>query len=274
MTVMTESSFPENQITHEPALTPALYGLIGYPLGHSFSRAYFKKKFAHEGIDADYLNFELQSVDALPSLLDQYQTLRGLNVTIPHKQNIIPLLDELSAEARSIGAVNVVKIMREKNNAKPYLKGFNSDIIGFMESIRPLLMPHHKRALVLGTGGASKAICRGLEMLGLQWKYVSRRKLDGHFTYADLTGDLLDQYKVIVNCTPLGMSPRTDCCPELPYNALTPDHLLYDLVYNPEITLFMRNGRRYGAVVKNGLEMLHLQAEASWRFWNEENGKD
>ena len=250
------------------------YGLLGYPLGHSFSRAFFQEKFAREGIDADYLNFELPSIEQLPQLLSAHPDLRGLNVTIPYKQAVIPYLDELSDEARAIGAVNVIRCTM--NEGRRTLKGFNSDIIGFMDSIRPLLQPHHKKALVLGTGGASKAICHGLEKLGIEWRYVSRNRPaavpegspEGPFTYSDITPALLAEYTVIVNCTPLGMYPRVDSCPDIPYNALTPRHLLYDVVYNPDITLFMRQGRRYGAVVKNGLEMLHRQAIASWEFWN------
>ena len=278
------------------------YGLLGYPLGHSFSRAYFNSKFATEGIDAEYLNFELPDISGLPTLLEAHPRLKGLNVTIPHKQAVIPFLDELSDEARAIGAVNVIRIERqESGTAKPYLKGFNSDVIGFVESIRPLLQSHHTRALVLGTGGASKAVCRGLEKLGIEWRYVSRKRHtaphssapnspitvpsgspknpitvpsgspEGPLTYSDLTPSLLADYTVIVNCTPLGMYPRIDSSPELPYAALSKRHLLYDLVYNPDITQFMRQGRRFGATVKNGLEMLHLQADASWAFWN---GKD
>ena len=257
-----------------------LFGLLGYPLGHSFSRAFFNKKFAEEGIDAEYLNFEVPSAEMLMQVIEAHPNLRGLNVTIPHKQAVIPFLDELSDEARAIGAVNVIRITRpsaphDLASSRPHLKGFNSDIIGFMDSIRPLLQPHHKRALVLGTGGASKAVCRGLEKLGIEWRYVSRRRSDtvspeSPFTYSDITPALLADYTVIVNCTPLGMHPRIDSAPEIPYAALSPRHLLYDLVYNPDITLFMREGRRFGAVVKNGLEMLHRQAIASWEFWNSE----
>ena len=234
-------------------------------------------KFAREGIDAEYLNFELSSIEQLPKLLAKRPDLRGLNVTIPYKQAVIPYLDELSEEARAIGAVNVVRIEPlEHNQQLPNcklsnckLKGFNSDVIGFTESIRPLLQPHHKKALVLGTGGASKAICRGLEKLGIEWRYVSRKRSgEDIFSYSDVTPSLLADYTVIVNCTPLGMFPKVDAAPTIPYAALSPRHLLYDLVYNPEVTEFMRQGRRYGATVKNGLEMLHLQALASWDFWN------
>ena len=261
-----------------------LYGLIGFPLGHSFSKGFFTEKFAREGIDAKYLNFEIPDATMLFDVLRENPELRGLNVTLPHKQTVIPLLDELSDEAREIGAVNVIKIERFNdlrfNDCNPtsinpqilkssiHLKGFNSDIIGFMDSIKPLLQPHHKKALVLGTGGASKAICVGLKRLGLEWKYVSRTPHEGRFTYTDLTADVMQAYTVIVNCSPVGMFPKIDVAPAIPYELLTPRHLLFDCVYNPEDTLFMQKGRVQGATVKNGLEMLHLQAIASWKFWN------
>lgn len=239
------------------------YGLIGFPLGHSFSRGFFTEKFAREGIDAEYVNFEIPDASMLLDVIRNNPELRGLNVTLPHKQAVIPLLDELSDEAREIGAVNVIRIRDGK------LKGFNSDIIGFTDSIRPLLQPHHKKALVLGTGGASKAICVGLNRLGIEWTYVSRSPREGMLTYEDITAETLQQYTVIVNCTPVGMFPKVDAAPAIPYELLTPQHLLFDCVYNPEDTLFMQKGRAQGATVKNGLEMLHLQAEASWKFWNE-----
>ena len=239
------------------------YGIIGFPLGHSFSRSFFTEKFAREGIDAQYLNFEIPDVTMLKDVLRDNPELRGLNVTLPYKQAVIPLLDELSDEAREIGAVNVIRVRDGR------LKGFNSDIIGFTESIRPLLQPHHKQALVLGTGGASKAICVGLKRLGLEWKYVSRTPREGMITYEDITAETLQDYTVIVNCSPVGMFPKIDQAPAIPYEYLTPKHLLFDCVYNPEDTLFMQKGRAQGATVKNGLEMLHLQAIASWRFWNE-----
>lgn len=262
----------------------AVYGLLGHPLGHSFSSAFFNDKFAREGIDAEYVNYDIDNIGLLPQLLNEHPNICGLNVTIPYKQAVIPYLDELSDEAHAIGAVNVIKVIRstERSKGELILKGFNSDIIGFSNSIRPLLKPHHKRALVLGTGGASKAICRGLEQLGIEWRDVSRKPITvpkGSITvpkgspegstisYSDVTPSLLADYTVIINCTPLGMYPKTDVAPTIPYAALSPRHLLYDLVYNPEITLFMREGRRFGATVKNGLEMLHLQALASWKFW-------
>ena len=240
------------------------YGLLGHPLGHSFSRAFFNDKFAREGIDAEYLNFDLSDISELPQLLAEHPNLCGLNVTIPYKQAVIPYLDELSEEARAIGAVNVIKI------EGPYLKGFNSDVIGFTESIRPLLEPHHKKALVLGTGGASKAVCAGLDKLGIEWRYVSRSGAGERlFTYSDLTPEIIAEYTVIVNCTPLGMYPKTEVCPDLPYEAMDSHTILYDLIYNPDETLFMKRGAEYGANVKNGLEMLLLQAFASWEFWHE-----
>jgi len=244
------------------------YGIIGFPLGHSFSRDFFTEKFAREGIDAQYLNFEIPDVAMLKDVLRDNPELRGLNVTLPHKQAVIPLLDELSDEAREIGAVNVIKISQLSNCKIVKLKGFNSDIIGFTESIKPLLKSHHKRALVLGTGGASKAICVGLKRLGIEWKYVSRTPHEGIITYKDITAETLQEYTVVVNCSPVGMFPKEDEAPAIPYEYLTSKHLLFDCVYNPEDTLFMQRGRAQSATVKNGLEMLCLQAIASWNFWN------
>ncbi len=239
------------------------YGIIGNPLGHSFSKGFFTEKFAREGIDAEYLNFQIPEIGKLTEVLQENPELRGINVTLPYKTEVIPFLDELSDEAREIGAVNVVQI---RNG---HLKGFNSDIIGFTRSIQPLLKPHHRKALILGTGGASRAIRVGLTRLGLEWKYVSRTPREGMITYEDITAETLREYEVIVNCSPVGMFPKVDGCPAIPYEFLTQDNLLYDLVYNPENTLFMKKGALQGAVVKNGLEMLHLQAIASWEFWNE-----
>ena len=260
------------------------YGIIGFPLGHSFSRGFFTEKFAREGIDAQYLNFEIPDATMLKDVLRENPELRGLNVTLPHKQAVIPLLDELSDEAREIGAVNVIKIsqldnftigqlpddkiVKSSNSKIVELKGFNSDIIGFTESIRPLLQPHHTKALILGTGGASRAIRVGLSRLGIEWTYVSRTPHENRLTYSDLTPEVMKDYNVIVNCSPVGMFPKVDEAPAIPYELLTPKHLLFDLVYNPEDTLFMKKGREQGAIVKNGLEMLHLQAIASWEFWN------
>ena len=242
-----------------------LYGLIGIPLGHSFSRKFFTEKFEREGLQAEYRNFEIEDARQMLDVVREHPELRGLNCTIPHKQAIMPMLDELSDMARRIGAVNVIRIRDGR------LKGFNSDIIGFVESIRPLLQPHHTKALVLGTGGASKAICVGLEQLGIEWQYVSRKPRPDGITYADLTAEVMAQHTVIVNCSPVGMHPHNEDCPDIPYHLLTDKHLLYDLVYNPLETTFMKRGQVMGATTKNGLEMLHLQATASWKFWHEED---
>lgn len=242
------------------------YGLIGFPLGHSFSAGFFAEKFAKEGLDARYDNYEMASVEGLRRIIEDDAELYGLNVTIPHKQAVLPLLDDLTPEARAIGAVNVIRI--ERRDGKLRLIGCNSDIIGFTDSIRPLLKPHHTRALVLGTGGASKAVVAGLRSLGIEPTYVSRRPAPGQLTYTDLSSNIIKEHTVIVNCSPVGMHPHTDEAPAIPYELLTPCHLLYDLVYNPLDTRFMQLGREHGATVKNGLEMLHLQAIAAWEMWN------
>ena len=244
------------------------YGLIGYPLGHSFSRKFFTEKFATEGIDAQYLNFEIPSIEEFPEIIKNNPTLRGLNVTIPYKQQVMQYLDDISEEAKAIGAVNVVKCQLSTVNCQLHLTGYNSDVIGFVESIKPLLKPHHKKALILGTGGASKAIRYGLEKkLGMKTLFVSRSAREGMITYEEVTAEVLREYEVIVNCSPVGMYPHVDECPALPYEAMNESNLLYDLVYNPLETLFMKKGAAQGATVKNGLEMLHLQAIASWEFW-------
>ena len=242
------------------------YGLIGYPLGHSFSRNFFTDKFACEGIDAEYKNFEIPSIDDLPLVITGNPHLKGLNVTIPYKEKVIPFLDEISKEAREIGAVNVIRVERKGKNVK--LIGYNSDVVGFKESIEPLLKIHHKKALILGTGGASKAIDYGLKSLGLETVFVSRYRRPETICYEDVTPEVIKEYNVIVNCTPLGMFPKTEECPNLPYEAMDEHTILYDLIYNPDETLFMKKGAERGANVKNGLEMLLLQAFASWEFWN------
>ncbi len=242
------------------------YGLIGYPLGHSFSISYFNEKFKNEGIDAVYENYEIPTIEQLPEVLDTNPELRGLNVTIPYKEKVISYLDSLSPEASEIGAVNVIKI--EHKGKKTVLKGYNSDVIGFTRSIEPLLEPYHKKALILGTGGASKAIEFGLRSLKLETLKVSRTGKDGAIRYTDITPEMMKEYNVIVNCTPCGMFPHADECPDLPYNAMDNHTLLYDLIYNPDETLFLTKGKKKGAIIKNGLEMLLLQAFASWEFWN------
>ncbi len=242
------------------------YGLIGYPLVHSFSISYFNEKFESEGIDAVYENYEIPTIEQLPEVLDTNPELRGLNVTIPYKEKVISYLDSLSPEASEIGAVNVIKV--EHKGKKTVLKGYNSDVIGFTRSIEPLLESYHKKALILGTGGASKAIEFGLRSLKLETLKVSRTGKDGAIRYTDITPEMMKEYNVIVNCTPCGMFPHADECPDLPYEAMDNHTLLYDLIYNPDETLFLTKGKKQGAVIKNGLEMLLLQAFASWEFWN------
>ena len=243
------------------------YGLIGYPLGHSFSKNFFNEKFHSENIDAEYVNFEIPTIEDFNKIIKANPTLCGLNVTIPYKEQVIGYLDELDKDAAAIGAVNVIKIERIKGKTR--LTGFNSDVMGFTQSIESLLEPHHIMALILGTGGASKAINYGLHKLGLETKFVSRSKRNENtITYDDITPEIMEEYKVIVNCTPTGMYPKADECPNIPYDLLTPEHLLYDLLYNPDTTLFMKNGSDRGAIVKNGLEMLLLQAFGAWDIWN------
>lgn len=243
------------------------YGIIGFPLGHSFSPGYFNEKFQNEGIDAHYECFEIPSIESILEIVESNPTLRGLNVTIPYKEKVMEYLDALSDEARQIGAVNVVKVTH--NGKGVHLKGYNSDVIGFTRSIEPLLERWHKKALILGTGGASKAVEYGLRSLGLETLKVSRYEREGTITYAQVTPEVISEYNVIVNCSPVGMYPHVDECPPLPYEAMDRHTLLYDLIYNPDTTLFMKNGKANGAVVKNGLEMLLLQAQAGWEIWND-----
>lgn len=242
------------------------YGLIGYPLGHSFSKNFFNEKFEDEDIDAQYLNFELPNIESLPEVIDMNPELKGLNVTIPYKEKVISYLDYISPEARAIGAVNVIRVSHKGKNV--VLRGYNSDVIGFTKSIEPLLDRYHKKALILGTGGASKAINYGLRSLGLETVFVSRFKRPGTIQYDEITPEVIKEYNVIVNCTPVGMYPEVDVCPQLPYEVMDSHTLLYDLIYNPDQTLFLQKGAERGATVKNGLEMLLLQAFASWEFWN------
>lgn len=244
-----------------------LYGLLGYPLVHSFSQNYFNQKFESENIDAEYINFEIPDIGMLMEVVAENENLDGLNVTIPYKEQVIPFLDEIDPAAKEVGAVNVIKFIRDKDGLR--LKGYNSDIIGFTDSIKSLLKPHHQSALVLGTGGAAKAVSYSLRKLGLDVQLVSRRKSANTLVYEELTKNDLKTHKVIVNTTPLGMYPNVDICPDIPYRYLTPQHLCYDLIYNPDETLFLKNSRLAGAQVKNGLEMLLLQAFASYSIWNQ-----
>ena len=246
-----------------------MYGLIGYPLQHSFSSKFFNEKFQQEGIDAEYVNFEIEHIHELRNTLVFNPHLKGLNVTIPHKEAVIPFLDDISAEAREIGAVNTIKIERSFGNMYGYkLKGYNTDYVGFKNSIAPLIHSDiHKQALVLGTGGASKAVCKALDDLGIERTYVSRNPKQGALTYDTLTAETVVANKIIINTTPLGTFPNVADSPNIPYHALTSQHLLYDLVYNPTETSFLKKGSDMGASIKNGAEMLELQALAAWDIW-------
>ena len=244
------------------------YGLIGYPLHHSFSQSFFNEKFLSEKIDAEYVNFEIPTIKEFRAIIKNNPDLKGLNVTIPYKEQVIPYLDDLSNNAKAIGAVNVIKFVRNKSGKKVKLIGYNSDVIGFQESLEPLLEKYHQSALILGTGGASKAIRRGLDNLGLSSQFVSRERMANAILYEDITPEIMEKHTLIVNCTPVGMFPNINECPNIPYECITSKHFLYDLLYNPDETLFLKKGKEYGAKVKNGLEMLLLQAFASWEFWH------
>ena len=236
------------------------YGIIGFPLHHSFSAKYFNEKFATERIDAEYSLYPTGKEDLRLKIEDLLSSLDGFNVTLPYKQAIIPFLDRLDETAQAIGAVNVV-----------YQRvGYNTDCIGFWESMRPLIRNYDQQALVLGTGGASKAVCYGLHKLGIAPTLVSRTPKEGQLGYTDLTPEVMANHTIIVNCTPLGMYPEVDHCPDIPYDRITARHLLYDCIYNPEETLFLRQGRAQGAQTKNGMEMLTGQAKAAWKIWNKE----
>lgn len=243
------------------------FGLLGFPLQHSFSRSYHNERFARWELDAVYDNYELADLAQLRSIVDAEPELEGLNVTIPYKQAVIPLLDDIDDKARQIGAVNVIRIERGDYGVR--MVGYNSDYIGFRNSIMPLLHPHHRRALVLGTGGASKAVCAALADLGIAVTSVSRTPMGSSVLgYDALTAEVMALHTVVVNTTPLGMYPHVDSCAPIPYDMLTSQHLCYDVVYNPKCTLFMTKAAERGATVCNGLDMLYGQADAAWEIWN------
>lgn len=241
------------------------FGLVGNPLGHSFSQDYFTKKFDRENIEAQYLNFQIEDISMLGDKVLSVPGLRGFNVTIPYKQAVIPYLDTIDEVAQKVGAVNVVKV--EDGAGKRKLSGYNSDVVGFENSLRPLLKSCHASALILGTGGASKAVRYVLEKLGIEYRYVSRTPSDNVYSYDQLTPEIISHNKLIVNCTPLGMSPKVDACADIPYSAIGQQHLCFDLIYNPEETLFLKKSRLQGAVTKNGLDMLIGQAIRAWEIW-------
>lgn len=239
-----------------------VYGIIGYPLGHSFSPAYFSRKFAAENIKANYLSFPIDRIEKFPFLIAENSDIRGLSVTIPYKETIIPFLDDMDSNAASIGAVNCI-VVKDGSN-----KGYNTDIIGFENSLLPLLHSGHKKALILGTGGASKAVRYVLDKLQISYVSVSRSVGEGLLAYEDLSPEIIKDHTLIINTTPLGMYPDTQLFPSLPYYAITDKHLLFDLIYNPTETVFLKLGKQHGATIKNGYEMLEIQAEASWDIWN------
>lgn len=239
-----------------------MYGIIGYPLLQTFSPGYFNAKFEQSGLEESYHKFPLASIAELSTLLQELPGLKGLNVTIPYKEAVLPFLDELDDTAAQIGAVNTIKIRDGR------LTGFNTDVIGFRDSLQPLLGPQHRQALILGTGGASKAVAYALAQLSIGYRFVSRNPAEGQLPYALLDAATINDHLLIVNTTPLGMAPDTSTFPLIPYEHLHTGHLLYDLVYNPSVTLFLQKGAAQGTATKNGYEMLIGQAEAAWAIWN------
>lgn len=247
------------------------FGLIGKSLEHSFSPVFFKEKFEREGIKNCFYNlYPLKNIDEFNYLIHDFSELSGLNVTIPYKQDIISFLDTIDTSAKEIGAVNTIKF--QWNHNKLELVGYNTDFLGFTDSIKPLLKPVHNKALVLGTGGSSLAVVYALKKLGINYKQVSRApQKSGIIDYSSVTPKLIDDNTIIINTTPLGMYPKTDEYPDIPYHAITKEHVLFDLIYNPDQTEFLRKGKLQGATIKNGFEMLMIQAEYSWKIWNEKS---
>jgi shikimate dehydrogenase len=255
------------------------FGLIGFPLGHSFSKKYFTEKFEREGLaDCTYELFPMENISDLPDLLSSNPELCGLNVTIPHKIGIMYYLDKVTPEAKAIDAVNCIKVINQKpiesfftgefSTKKMRLEGYNTDAYAFEASLKPLLKKYHNKALVLGTGGASRAVAFVLDKLDIDYKIVSRRSIRKQIKYSDINQNMMKEHLLIINTTPLGTMPDVETCPDIPYEYITDKHLLYDLVYNPAETEFMKRGKEKGAAVKNGEEMLHLQAEKAWEIWN------
>ena len=243
------------------------FGLIGYPLSHSFSKQFFTEKFEKEQIaNCNYELYPIEKADEILALIQANPNLAGLNVTIPHKVNIIPFLTALDDAAKQIGAVNCISI--DQSNNKPILKGYNTDAYGFEQSLKPLLKNHHQKALIFGDGGAAKAVKYVLKQLHIPYLVVVRNQAPNAILYSALTAKILEEYTILINTTPLGMLPDLNSYPPIPYQYLTPQHLAYDLVYNPEETEFLKRSKAKGAKIKNGLEMLYLQAERSWYIWN------
>lgn len=243
------------------------YGLIGYPLSHSFSKKYFTEKFQNESIaNHQYELFPIEDINSLPDLLAENPSIVGLNVTIPHKVAVLPFLNDIEEAAEKIGAVNCICIRSFEGDT--YMKGFNTDAYGFEESLKPLLKPEHQKALVFGDGGAAKAVRYVLEKLNIEYQIVVRKAVSGAILYQDITPEILKSHKLLINTTPLGMAPNIDTCPNIDYSLLNSEYLAYDLVYNPLETIFLANAAERGASIKNGLEMLYKQAEKAWCIWN------
>ncbi|WP_405381583.1 shikimate dehydrogenase family protein [Maribacter sp. LLG6340-A2] len=239
------------------------FGLIGKNISYSFSRGYFKNKFKNLNLEQyTYENFDLETIEEFNSIFTSKEAIKGLNVTIPYKEEVMPYLDQIDNAAQKIGAVNTIKV--DENG----LTGYNTDAYGFKNSIVPHLQPHHKKALILGTGGASKAIAYVLEELGITYSFVSRSGKKNGFTYEDLTNDQIEDHTLIINCSPVGTYPNIEEKPAIPYQNITKRHLLFDLIYNPEVTAFLQAGKLKGATICNGLRMLELQAEKAWSIWN------
>lgn len=246
------------------------FGLIGYPLSHSFSKKFFSEKFETEKIaDCKYELYPIVHADEIKELIANHTSLCGLNVTIPHKVNVLPFLNEVDEAAAQIGAVNCISI--KQTGERPFLKGYNTDAYGFAESLKPMLEKHHQKALIFGDGGAAKAVKYVLSQLGIAYLSVVRNPAPNAILYSAITPALLSEYTVLINTTPLGMLPNLDSYPVIPYQHVTNQHLAYDLVYNPEETVFLAKVKAQGGKIKNGLEMLYFQAERSWEIWN--NGK-
>jgi len=245
------------------------YGLLGYPLTHSFSKRFFTAKFKEENVDSSYENFEIDNINKFPEVVKKNPDIVGFNVTIPYKEQVIPFLDELNDAAREIGAVNTIRVKRSGNSV--HLKGFNTDTFGFETSLQPLLKDYHQKALILGTGGASKALKYVLDKLGIDYLSVSRKKnIERGITYEAITREIMQERLLIINATPLGTYPKVDTYPNIPYEFIGNRHLLFDVVYNPEESQFLRRGKERGAAIKNGYEMLLNQAIKSYQIWTSE----
>ena len=240
-------------------------GLLGKDISYSFSRTYFKKKFENENIkNTSYENFDIDNIDLFPSIIKNTKGLKGLNVTIPYKEQVIPFLDKVNKKAKAIGAVNTIRITKTGK-----LVGYNTDCYGFKKTLKPFIKSHHKKALILGTGGASKAIAYTLDEMGITYQYVSRKLSDGvSFSYETLTEDDISDNQIIINATPLGTFPNIEDCPNIPYHAINEKHILFDLIYNPEETKFLKLGNKNRATTINGFFMLEFQAEKAWSIWN------